>query len=48
MKNLNSVFAAYIIGWSVFFLFYISIAKRTNDLRTEINRLKNTLPRQNN
>ena len=45
MKNLNSVFAAYLIGWGVFFLFYISIAKRTNDLRAEVERLKNSLPR---
>ncbi len=45
MKNLNSVFAAYIIGWGVFFLFYITIAKRTNDLRAEIDRLKHALPR---
>ena len=45
MRNLNSVFAAYIIGWGVFFLFYITIAKRTNDLRAEIDRLKNALPR---
>jgi hypothetical protein len=45
MKNLNSVFAAYIIGWGVFFLFYVSIAKRTSDLRTEIERLKNSVTR---
>jgi len=45
MKNLNSVFAAYLIGWGVFFLFYVSIAKRTNDLRAEVDRLKNALPR---
>ncbi|MGB7435598.1 MAG: hypothetical protein WBR26_21400 [Candidatus Acidiferrum sp.] len=45
MKNLDSVFAAYIIGWAVFFLFYVSIAKRTSDLRGEIERLRNTLPR---
>jgi hypothetical protein len=45
MKNLDSVFAAYIIGWAVFFLFYLSIAKRSNDLRAEIDRLKNALPR---
>lgn len=43
MKNLDSVFAAYLIGWAVFFLFYISIAKRTSDLRGEIERLKNVL-----
>jgi hypothetical protein len=45
MKNLDSVFAAYLIGWGVFFLFYLTIAKRTADLRAEIGRLKNSLPR---
>jgi len=45
MKNLDSVFAAYIIGWGVFFLFYASIAKRTSDLRAEVERLKSALPR---
>jgi hypothetical protein len=44
MKNLDSVFAAYIIGWAVFFVFYITIAKRTSTLRTEIDRLKGSLP----
>jgi len=46
MKNLGSVFAAYLIGWSVFFLFYITIAKRTSDIRAELERLKNSLPRE--
>ena len=32
MKNLGSVFAAYLIGWGVFFLFYVSMAKRTSDI----------------
>ena len=45
MKNLGSVFAAYVIGWAVFFVFYISIAKRTSDLRAEVERLKNSLTR---
>lgn len=45
MKNLSSVFAAYLIGWGVFFLFYVTIAKRTSDIRTELDRLKNSLPR---
>lgn len=44
MKDLNSVFAAYLIGWGAFFLFYVSIAKRTSDLRAEVERLKNSLP----
>jgi hypothetical protein len=45
MKNLESVFAAYIIGWGIFFVFFLSIVKRTSDLRSEIERLKNSLPR---
>lgn len=45
MKNLNSVFAAYLIGWGVFFIFYLTIAKRTADLRDEVERLKNSLSR---
>lgn len=43
MKNLNSIFAAYLIGWGVFFLFFVSIVKRTNDLRGEVERLKKVL-----
>ena len=45
MKNLDSVFAAYAIGWAVFFVFYLTIAKRTSNLRAELDRLKNSLPR---
>jgi hypothetical protein len=45
MKNLNSVFAAYMIGWAVFFVYYISIARRTSALRDDIERLKNSLTR---
>jgi hypothetical protein len=44
MKNLDSVFAAYTIGWGIFFLFFLLIVKRTFDLRAEIDRLKNSLP----
>jgi hypothetical protein len=43
MKNLNSIFAAYLTGWAVFFIFYLTIAKRTSDLRAEINLLKHSL-----
>ena len=46
MKNLGSVFAAYLIGWSVFFLFYITVAKRTSDIRSELERLKDSLSRK--
>ena len=43
MKNLNSIFAAYMIGWGVFFLFFLSVVKRSNDLRSEVERLKRSL-----
>ncbi|MDP9003625.1 MAG: hypothetical protein M3N12_02420 [Verrucomicrobiota bacterium] len=45
MKNLNSVFAAYAIAWGVFVLFYVTIAKRTQDLRVEVARLKSQITR---
>lgn len=43
MKNLDSVFAAYLIGWAVFFIFYLSVARRTSVLRDEVERLKNSI-----
>lgn len=43
MNSLQSVFAAYVLGWAVFFVFYLTVAKRTSDLRSEIDRLKNSL-----
>jgi hypothetical protein len=42
MKNLSSVFEAYLIGLGIFFVFYLSVAKRASDLRGEIERLKNS------
>ncbi len=45
MKNLDSVFAAYMIGWSVFFFYYVSIARRTAALGEQVERLKNLLNR---
>jgi CcmD family protein len=45
MKNLDSVFAAYMVGWTVFFVYYISVARRIAALRDEIERLKNSLNR---
>jgi hypothetical protein len=47
MKNLDSVFAAYVIGWGVFFVFFLTIVKRTSELRSEIERLR-VLCRGNN
>jgi len=43
MKNLDSVFAAYLIGWAVFFFYYLSVARRSSTLRSEIERLKGAL-----
>lgn len=45
MNSLQSVFAAYVIGWSVFFFFYLTVAKRTANLRDELERLKNSGPK---
>lgn len=46
MKNLGSVFAAYVIGWGIFFVFFLSIVRRTSALRSEVDRLKNSLSRK--
>jgi hypothetical protein len=40
MKNLDSVLAAYLAGWAIFFVYYISIAQRLRTLREEVERLK--------
>ena len=45
MKNLDSVFAAYLAGWGVFFAYFITVARRTAALREEIERLKGLLNR---
>lgn len=45
MKNLGSVLVAYMIGWAVFFLYFVSVARRTADLRKDVERLKETLTR---
>ena len=45
MKNLNSVFAAYLIAWGIFFVYYISVARRASALKEELERLKNSLSR---
>jgi CcmD family protein len=45
MKNLSSVMAAYMIGWGVFFFYFVTVARRTADLRKEVERLKQTLTR---
>ena len=46
MKNLNSVFAAYLIAWGIFFVYYVTIAQRASELRRELERLKGSLNRK--
>lgn len=43
MKNLDSVFAAYMAAWAIFFVYYITIARRAAALRRDIDGLKNSL-----
>ena len=45
MKNLDSVLAAYLAGWAIFFVYYVSVAQRMNALRDQIEQLKNNLNR---
>ena len=45
MKNLDSVFAAYMAAWANFFVYYITIARRAAALRGDIERLKNSVGR---
>ena len=45
MKNLGSVMVAYMIGWGVFFVYFVTVARRTADLRKDIQRLKETVTR---
>jgi len=45
MKNLNSVFAAYLIAWGVFFVYYVTVARRASAVREELQKLKESLNR---
>jgi hypothetical protein len=45
MKNLDSVLAAYLAGWAIFFGYYISVSRRMSTLREEVERLKSLLNR---
>jgi hypothetical protein len=45
MKNFDSIFAAYLLGWAVFFGFYLSLGKRASALRADIEQLKSSLNR---
>jgi CcmD family protein len=43
MKNFDSLFAAWICVWVVFFVYEFSITRRITRLRDEIERLKQQL-----
>lgn len=45
MKNFDSILAAYLAGWAIFFVYYISVARRMNSLGEEVERLKALLNR---
>jgi CcmD family protein len=45
VKNLNSVFAAYLIAWAIFFVYYVTVARRAAALREDLERLKKAMPR---
>ena len=45
MKNLGSVMVAYMIGWAVFFIYFVTVARRTAELRKDVERLKQSLTR---
>jgi CcmD family protein len=42
---LGSVLTAYMVGWAVFFFYFVSVARRTTNLRRELERLKDSLAR---
>jgi hypothetical protein len=45
VKNLGSVMVAYMIGWGVFFIYLVTVARRTAELRKDVERLKQSLTR---
>jgi hypothetical protein len=45
VKNLGSVLTAYMIGWGVFFVYFVTVAQRTAALRKDVDRLKASLTR---
>ena len=43
MKNFESLFAAWMVVWAVFFVYEFSVGRRIDRLREEIARLKQQL-----
>jgi len=40
MKNFESLFAAYIFVWAIFFVYYLTVARRLAEVREELKALK--------
>jgi CcmD family protein len=45
MKNLDSVFAAYIAVWAIFFVYQFTVSRRLAGLQDEVERLKGAVKR---
>jgi hypothetical protein len=43
MKNFESLFAAWMVVWAVFFLYEVSVARRISRLREDLERLNQQL-----
>ncbi len=43
MKNLESLMAAYLIVWAIFFGYHLTVARRLARLQAEVKRLKEVL-----
>jgi CcmD family protein len=44
MKNFESLFAAWMVVWAVFFLYEVTVAQRISKLQEDIEQLKRQLP----
>jgi CcmD family protein len=45
MKDLDSVLAAYLAVWAIFFVYHFTVSRRVARLQDEVARLKETLKR---
>jgi CcmD family protein len=45
MKNFESLFAAYMVFWAIFFVYHFSVARRLARAEEELARLKQQLER---
>jgi len=43
MKNLNSLMAAYLAVWAIFFVYQFTVSRRLARLREEVQRLRDSL-----